>query len=179
MQSHLGGVIILQKFVETMPGYDANDEDKKKEFTKKADEQLSSFIYLVNSDQRKYGSVIKGLHSQKALQNDQYPRSIIEANSVLSTHRFDFVRQGSNNNHNDLNRTDSTSRKEDESTERNEDESPSLSFAQLEGKCYCCGKPGHKSPDCYQKNKIPREEWAINKTQMANIVQEKDNEEEK
>ena len=21
-----------------------------------------------------------------------------------------------------------------------------LSFAQLEGRCYCCGKPGHKSP---------------------------------
>ena len=179
MQSHLGGVIILQKFVETMPGYDANDEDKQKELTKKADEQLSSFIYLVNSDQRKYGSVIKGLHSQKALQNNQYPRSIIEENSVLSTHRFDFVRQGLNNNQNDSNRTDSTSRKEDESTERNEDESPYLSFAQLEGKCYCCGKPGHKSPDCYQKNKIPREEWAINKTQMANIVQEKDNEDEK
>ena len=60
-----------------------------------------------------------------------------------------------------------------------EDESPTLSLAQLEGKCYCCGKQGHKSPDCYQQDKIPREEWAINKTQMANIVQEKDNEEEK
>ena len=42
-----------------------------------------------------------------------------------------------------------------------------MSFAQLEGKCYCCGKPGHTSPDCYSKNKIPREEWAINKVQMV------------
>ena len=179
MQSHLGGVIILQKFVETMPGYDKWDEVKKKKLTKKADEQLSSFVYLVNSDQRKYGSVIKGLHSQKALQNDQYPRTIIEANNVLSTHKFDFIKQGSNNSQNDSNRTENANRREERSTEKNDDESPALSFAQLEGKCYCCGKQGHKSPDCYQKNKITREEWAINKTQMANIVQEKDNEEEK
>ena len=54
LQLHLGGVIILPKFVETMPDYDEKDEDKKKELTKRADEQLSSFVYLVNSDQRKY-----------------------------------------------------------------------------------------------------------------------------
>ena len=119
---------------------------------------------MVNSDQRKYGSVIKGLHSQKALQNDQYPRSIIEANNVLSTHKFDFIKQGSNNSQNDSNRTENANKKEEKNKE---DESPTLSFAQLEGKCYCCGKPGHKSPDCYQKGKIPREEWAINESQMA------------
>ena len=111
-----------------MPGYDEKDKDKKKELTKRADEQLSSFIYLVNSDQRKYGSVIKGLHSQKALQNDQYPRTIIEANNVLSTHKFDFIKQGSNNSQNDSNRTENANKKEDKN---NEDESPTLPFAQL------------------------------------------------
>jgi len=32
----------------------------------------------------------------------------------------------------------------------------------MEGKCYCCGKPGHKSPKCPHKER-PREEWAIHK----------------
>ncbi|KAL7577185.1 hypothetical protein ACA910_003520 [Epithemia clementina (nom. ined.)] len=31
----------------------------------------------------------------------------------------------------------------------------------MEGKCYCCGKAGHKSPDCRYKDKA-KEEWAIN-----------------
>jgi hypothetical protein len=44
-----------------------------------------------------------------------------------------------------------------------------MSFAQLEGRCYCCGKPGHRSPDCREKDKIPREEWAINKVEASHI----------
>jgi hypothetical protein len=42
------------------------------------------------------------------------------------------------------------------------DENPELLFVQLNGKCYCCGKAGHKSPNCKWNNK-PRHEWAINK----------------
>jgi hypothetical protein len=30
--------------------------------------------------------------------------------------------------------------------------------------CYCCGKKGHAAPECTQKDKIPRDEWHINKT---------------
>jgi hypothetical protein len=36
-----------------------------------------------------------------------------------------------------------------------------MSFAMLEGKCYCCGKPGHNSPKCHLKDKIPKEDWVI------------------
>ena len=46
---------------------------------------------------------------------------------------------------------------------------PALTFVQLEGKCYCCGKAGHKLPQCYMKSKIPKEEWAINKVQMTQV----------
>ena len=123
---------------------------------------------MVNSDQAKYGTVIKGLHSQKALGNDQYPKTVIESNSVLSTHRYDYSK-------------DETKKKKEKGEEKDtldKDEAPTLSFAQLEGKCYCCGKAGHKSPDCYKKNKIPREEWAINKTQMVNVVQGEENKNE-
>jgi hypothetical protein len=52
----------------------------------------------------------------------------------------------------------------DDKEDKDKQEVP-MSFAQLKGRCYCCGKPGHISPDCWEKDKIPWEEWAINKVQ--------------
>jgi hypothetical protein len=46
------------------------------------------------------------------------------------------------------------------------DDSAPLSFVWMEGKCCCCGKLGHESPDCSNKAKIPKEEWAIDKSQQ-------------
>ena len=37
----------------------------------------------------------------------------------------------------------------------------------MEGKYYCCGKPGHKSIMCRAKDK-PKPEWAINKAKLEN-----------
>ena len=39
----------------------------------------------------------------------------------------------------------------------------------LRWKCYCCGKPGHKSPNCHKKDKIPKDEWAINKSAQQHL----------
>jgi len=38
----------------------------------------------------------------------------------------------------------------------------------MEGKCYCCRKGGHKSPQCHHKIR-PKEEWAINKAKSAEL----------
>ena len=68
-----------------------------------------------------------------------------------------------------------------------EEESVNLAFAQahgLEGKCYVCGKDNHKAPQCHHRNKIPKEQWAINvakkknseeaeKKEQAHVLQEK------
>jgi hypothetical protein len=35
----------------------------------------------------------------------------------------------------------------DNKEDKDEQEVP-MSFAQLKGRRYCCGKPGHRSPDC-------------------------------
>jgi hypothetical protein len=56
MESHIGGPIPIPKFVEKMDGYDKDDADKVQKLVKVAFEQLSSYVYMDNSDQSKYGS---------------------------------------------------------------------------------------------------------------------------
>ena len=169
--SHLGGSIVLQKFVENLPDYDVNDAVKTEKQVKAADEQLATYIYMVNSDRDKYGSVIRGLHSQKALKNDQFPKTLVEGNNVLSKHPFDNSKEFKHRK----NKENKNQKEEENGTD---DTGPaltfvqSMTFAQLEGKCYCCGKAGHKSPQCTLRSKIPREEWAINKVQMAHTKEE-------
>jgi hypothetical protein len=59
------------------------------------------------------------------------------------------------------------------------EENPELSFPQIDGKCYCCGKSGHKSPNCQWKSE-PKQGWAINKLrnqqhQQSNINNSRSN----
>ena len=46
-------------------------------------------VYLENSDQAKYGSILKGSNSQKSLKNYQFPKTMADGKNVLSTHCFD------------------------------------------------------------------------------------------
>jgi hypothetical protein len=139
LESHLGGPLILEKYVRTMENYDENDVDKTNKMISKASEGLYAFLYLENLDQDKCGLIIGNLKSQKSLGNDQYPRTIVETNNVLSNHKFDITKtKKSDQKHHNKSKP-----KED----KDDEEVTSLSFAQMEGKCYCCGKPGHKSPE--------------------------------
>jgi hypothetical protein len=166
LESHLGGPLILAKYVQTMDKYYASDHDKTESLIKQASEGLFAFLYLENSDQRKYGMIIENQNSHKSLGNDQYPRTIVKTNNVLSNHKFDVTR---------ITKTDKNNPKYNKNKDDKEDEEHTpLSFAQLEGKCYCCGKPGHKSPECRNKEKIPREEWAINKSQQQHVPSSSD-----
>ena len=114
-----------------MTRYDASNKVKTEELTKIADEQLSTYVYLTNSDQEKYWSLIKELHSQKALKNDQFPKTMIEGNNVLSTHRHDNTKE----NNKDGRKKDKHEKNKDNDKQEGEknDESLVLSFAQLEG----------------------------------------------
>jgi hypothetical protein len=67
-ESHIGGPMILTKIVEAMPDFSTDPEKCKKQEW----EQHLTFIYLRNSDQSKYGSILKGLNTQQSLNNDQY-----------------------------------------------------------------------------------------------------------
>jgi hypothetical protein len=140
LKSHMGGPIILTKFVEAMNGYNETNVKQRDKFREQAFSQFMAYLYLDNADKAKYGSIMTGLNTQQSLGNDQYPKTITESNNVLSNHRF-FVTNKSvykKPGDNDKERKQKDAGKEDEDV--------NLSFAQLEGKCYCCGKAGHKFP---------------------------------
>ena len=102
------------------------------------------------------------MSTQHSLGNDQYPKTITEANSVLSSHKFDATYKSSNSNNNKKSEGNNKGNTQDSSKSDKQGEELNLSFAQMEGKCYCCGKGGHKSPQCRHKDK-PKDQWAINK----------------
>eukprot|EP00957_Ditylum_brightwellii_P169239 12881071-Ditylum_brightwellii.AAC.1 len=83
---------------------------------------------------------------------------ITKMSNVLSNHCFESRRSWQGNNQCNNNNSNNTNKETDES--------PMLSFAQMEGKCYCCGKTGHKSPQCSRKNTIAQNDLAINKSQL-------------
>ena len=141
-----------------MEGCDENDPIKTSNMVKKSSGSLFSYLYLENSDHDKYISIIQSLNSQKSLGNNQHPRTIVDTNNMLSNHKFDMYKHKKQDNKHPK----SNKNKEDiEGKEINP-----LSFLQMEGKCYCCVKPGHKSPDFITKDKITKYEWAINKSQQ-------------
>eukprot|EP00957_Ditylum_brightwellii_P025699 1944164-Ditylum_brightwellii.AAC.1 len=88
LESHLGGLIQLEKYVATMDGYDKSNENSAVNCTKKASEQLFAYVYLESADQSKYGSILQGPNKQKSLGNNQYPKMITKTNNMLSNHRF-------------------------------------------------------------------------------------------
>jgi hypothetical protein len=133
---------------------------KSKKLCEQVYDQFEGIFILDNADKSKFDSILTGLNTQHSLLNDQCPKSITVANNVvLSNERFNTTpkvsgkqgkMQGDNN------------KIKDQKSEGKEDEGVNILFAQMEGKCYCCGKGEHKSQSCCDKGK-PKEEWAINK----------------
>ena len=169
MVTQVGGPLKLTKYVQSMEEPTSTTTQKEK----KAFEQYMAFIYLRNSDHSKYGSLLNGLSTQFSLGQDQYPKTLVEAHNVLSNHRFDP-------NYSEKKKKKQTQSKDkDKESKEDKEEAPELSFAQMEGKCYCCGKGGHKSPQCRHKDK-PKSEWAINKTPQIvaaqNVMSARDDE---
>jgi hypothetical protein len=76
------------------------------------------------------------------LGDNQYPKAACDANKVLSNYSFD-----------NSSKNKQTGLKNETINDNQIEENPELSFAQLNGKCYCCGKAGHKSPNCKWNNK--------------------------
>jgi hypothetical protein len=88
------------------------------------------YTYMENADKVKYGTLLSGLQTQISLGNNQYAKTLLEANNVLSNFKADnnLVRQKFKNSKKETN---------------GNYEVLQVSLAQLDAKCYCCGKSGH------------------------------------
>ena len=148
----------------TIVGERINKEDKE------AYQHFQAYLLLVNSDQLKYGSLVINLASQYSLGHDQYPKDVTSAVNVLSNHKFDQTHWDNKKKKRQALKDNHKERQQNKQQDDDDGETIQLSFAQLEGKCYCCGKAGHKSPQCRNKNK-PKSEWAINRTSAAQHMQ--------
>jgi hypothetical protein len=60
-----------------------------KECRKTVSEEFLTVLYLKNADQKKYGSILQGLSTHQSLHNNQYRMTVVDANNVLSNHKFD------------------------------------------------------------------------------------------
>ena len=157
LKSHVGSEI-LYKFIENTTEYQGEtDVEKQKELKKEGLNKWMGYLLMRGSDHGKYGSLMLGLSSQYSMGHDQYPKDIVAATDVLSSHKFDNKVEKQKGQKSD-----------DENSNASTIASTETSFAQTRGKiiCYCCGKQGHTAPQCPMKNKIPKSEWAIRKAEL-------------
>jgi hypothetical protein len=117
MKSHIGGPLILTKFVEDMDGYDVVEAKKIQE---KAFNQFMAYTYLDNAVKAKYCTLLMRLNTQTSLKNNQYPKTVTKAANILSNHHWDNVGKTNNNTGNNNNKhkdNEKGDEKNDETTE--------------------------------------------------------------
>ncbi|MGC9208147.1 C2HC-type zinc finger protein, partial [Acidithiobacillus sp.] len=160
--SHMGSEM-LHKFCEFQVEFkDLKTDLDKKNYKDEAFEAWMAYLLIRGSDQNKYGSLTKNFISQYSLGNDQYPRTITMATDVLSNHRLDPKFFENQKRHRE---------QQQQHQYRSDGEITGVaSFAQKDKDvtCFICGKAGHRSPQCPDKDNIPRAKWAINRA-MAGL----------
>ena len=98
------------------------------------------------------------------MKHDRYPKSITDAPDIMMNHKHDN-HSNKNNHNNNNNNHNHNSRKKDHNNANTDDGVSAImaatvagaeqSFAQLsEGNCFCCGKKGHYSPVCPDKDEM-------------------------
>ena len=168
------GTKLFHEFAATTKEYkDAVTASERDEIVKSSFGKWTTFVFMKNSDQRKYGSLMRGFQSQYALGNNQYPTKIADGADVLTSHQWD-----------DTYKEDVRKKKAQRAAsqagnnENSENSGTQLNQKGKELTCYCCGKKGHTVKQCEMVDKIPRGEWAINKGLQMYTKEKGDNENE-
>mgnify|MGYP002176679840 FL=1 len=176
MKTHIG-TDILDKFVENTKDYqDESDAAIRKLMKDQAFGKWMAYLLIRSSDQGKYGSLMTGLVSQFSMENNQYPKTIRAATDILSNHKHD--RRESQKNKKDWSKSE---KPDDETLSTITSNTSETSFAQGNNKsftCFCCGKKGHISPECPEKNSRKKDDWAIKKAELHMQAEHNENDQE-
>jgi len=138
-------------------------EDNKAILEKESYKSWMTYMYLRSSDQRKYGSLMKGWTTQYSQGSDQYPKTFVKAVDILTNHRFDegFAK------HKNKEKTENKDKRRNKEKDGNEENKEhGRSFAQKGSNdkfCYCCGDKNHLSNNCPVRDKTNRSDWVVNK----------------
>ena len=141
MESHIGEKIQFKKVCETEKATVIKTKGAVLDANEVQDavfERFAAYVYLQNADPTKYGSLNTLLTTHKSLKNNQYPATVVAANDILSQYKFDTPNQ-----HGSGSRRGGKQDKPNEDGEK--DDVTKLAFAQMIGKCYCCGSPDHNN----------------------------------
>jgi len=124
----------------------------KQKLATAVEERMMAYVFIKNADQARYGSLFRYLNEQKALGNDQFPKTVMAAVQAISNRPLD-----NRNKKKD-------SGKLDKSYSGKSDEKVDLSFNQSKSNitCYCCGENSHTAYKCPIKNDIPPKNWFKN-----------------
>jgi len=139
-----------------------NQTQSKGKSTENADEAFDrylAYVMIQKSYKPKFGSLIQQLENAQQFKEMKYPKTLIEAKELLASHTYDLGWNKQPDSMKSVNQGQSENQKRNKKETKESDgtfEIPSLSFAQMENRCYACGQPGHTSTKCVHKSKIPK-----------------------
>ena len=154
------------------------DEDDRKDaldnmriIEKATHDRLMAYGFLEASDQKRYSSLKLSLQNQFSQGDDKYPKTLDEMYDRMKIHvpiekpapKPPPETPPSNKTGDD----NKTGKESEDDSDQDDLETSFLQDLNLKGRCYCCSAVDHKVDKCPQKDKIPRNQWWIEKVKRG------------